>query len=58
MECTHVDLLHKRVVEIISEYKAKHGEPPVAMQAVYDYLHEKSINKMADIRRWQDMFKQ
>jgi hypothetical protein len=58
VECTHVDLLHKRVVEIITDYRAKHGEAPAAMQAVYDYLHKKAIDKMAEIRRYQDMYKQ
>jgi hypothetical protein len=36
----------------------KEGEPPATMLAVYEYLHRKHIDKVADIKRYQDMYKQ
>lgn len=44
-EMTHVDALHKRVVEIIMDYKRKNGEPPPVMEALYDYLHKRHVAK-------------
>lgn len=57
-EVGHVNLLHKHVVTLIAEHRAKHGEPPEAMMAVYNFLHERSINKMEEIKRYQEMFRQ
>ena len=42
-EMNHMALLHAQVVNIINEYK-KTNEVPSAMQAVYDYLHERQID--------------
>ena len=53
----HQAAIHNEVVKIIEEHRRAHGEPPAAMMAVYDYLHKKSIDKLAEARMYQDVYK-
>ena len=55
-EATHQAILHAEVVKLIEEHKRLHGEPPAAMMAVYDYVHKKHIEKMAEARRYQEEY--
>lgn len=56
-EMGHMTKLHAAVAAIIEKYRKEKGEPPAAMLAVYDYLHKKQIEKAAEAKAMQDMFK-
>ena len=50
--------LHDQVVAIINKYKIEKGEPPAPMMAIYEYLHERQINKTVAVRNLQEIYKQ
>ena len=56
-EMEHMNLLHKEVAEIIHKYRDTQGDPPAEMMAVYNYLHEEQIEKAANVKSLQDMYK-
>jgi ferritin len=49
-ELHHVDMLHAEVVKLIEAHRKEHGEPPAPMMAVYEYLHKKQIDKVAEAK--------
>lgn len=56
---THMDIiktLHDQVTAIIANYRKDNGEPPAAMMTLYEYLHERHINKATSIRNLQDLY--
>ena len=57
VEMTHVDKLHGAVVNLINEMKMKGVEVDPKMLAIYDYMHEKAIEKATKIKMMQEMYK-
>ena len=56
-EMEHMTLLHNEVTLLIKKYRETKGEPPAEMLAVYNYLHKKQIEKAAEVKTMQNMFK-
>ena len=56
-ELGHVNTLHIAVTSLINEYRAEHGDPPANMMALYEYLHEKQINKVAEVNAMLAQFR-
>jgi len=55
-ELEHMNKLHDAVVYLIDKYRKEQGEPPKEMMAVYDYLHRKQIDRVAEVKMLQSMF--
>lgn len=58
VELQHVNMLHEQVARIIEQHRRDHGEPPAAMLAVYNYLHEKQIEKVAKVKHLLVMYRE
>lgn len=56
-EMRHVNLLHDEVTRIIEMHRKEHGEPPAPMMAVYEYLHERHIEKANAIKMYQSQYR-
>ena len=56
-EETHQAALHAEVVKIIENHRKTKGEPPATMMAVYEYIHNRHVEKMAEARRYQDVYR-
>lgn len=48
---------HEAIIQLISNFKKEGHEVPVAMQAIYDYLHEEYMKCAAEIKIKQELFK-
>lgn len=59
VELDHVNALHGQVVRIIKAWEAKSGEqPPAAMKVVFDWEHNKEIEKVKQIKILLDLYRQ
>lgn len=56
-ELSHLDSLHNQVVALINDKKSKGVEIPKGMQEIYDWEHKKAMDKVAEIKVKQNMYK-
>lgn len=56
-EMQHMTMLHTEVAKLIEKYRQEKGEPPEGMKALYDYLHRKQIDKAAEVKTLQGMYR-
>lgn len=56
-EMNHVNLLHAEVAKLIEKHRKDHGEPPVAMMAVYEFMHDRHIAKANIVKVYQSQYK-
>jgi rubrerythrin len=57
-EIGHMNMLHGIVVKIIDRHKKEGKEVPVAMQAIWDYEHEKMIDNAKEVKMLISMYKE
>ena len=50
-EMGHVRTLHAEAAKIIENYRETTGEPPAEMLAVYNYEHDKQIDRASKIKQ-------
>lgn len=56
-ELEHSQMLHTEAVDLIKKYRDTEGEPPAAMMAVYDFLHEREINMYNNVKALQERYR-
>lgn len=56
-EMGHVKTLHTEAARLIEEHRAQVGEPPAEMLAVYNYEHDRQIDRAAKIRQMINEFR-
>lgn len=56
-EMKHMELLHRQVARLISDYKKTNGQPPAAMAAVYDYIHKREIENANKVMILQQQYR-
>ena len=54
----HMTLLHTQVVAIIDNYRKTKGEPPEAMQTLYNILHKRNIEQAAAVKGMLALYKE
>jgi len=55
-EMDHMRVLHGQVERLIQAYRQEHGEPPEAMKALYEILHEQHIGDAATVIAKQNLY--
>ena len=55
-ELNSIKPFHDRVVIIIKNYRAEKGELPAPMMTIYNYEHEKHLDKHASIKKLQELY--
>lgn len=56
-ELKHANMLHENATRIINEYKQQGESVPMNMQAIYDYLHERHMERFNDIKLKQATYR-
>ena len=55
-ELEHMEKLHTAVVRIIQAYRSEKGAPPEYMMMVWNWEHERIVEKVAGVKMLIDMY--
>ena len=55
-EMNHKDMLHNEVTKMIAEHRRTVGEPPAAMMAVYEFMHERFMATAEKVMTLHNLF--
>lgn len=56
-ELRHFASIQNEAQKIMAEWRKKHGDHDSKMIALYDYLHEKHIERAAEVKNYQSQFR-
>lgn len=56
-EMDHAKIMHEEAARIIEEYRQENGDPPAEMLAVYNWMHDKQIDRASKIRQMIQEFR-
>lgn len=56
-EMGHVNILHEQVNILITDYRKENGPPSEKMLVLYNYIHQKHIEKANEIKIMQALFR-
>lgn len=56
-ELEHVTKLHDSIIRVINEYRAKNGDPPAPMMAVWNWEHEEMVERVTKVKSLLEMVK-
>ena len=57
-EMKHMAILHSQVTAMIDMYRKKNGDPPESMKMLYEIMHRKQIERAAEAKAYQSMYKE
>ena len=55
-ELGHMERLHKVVTDLITEYRAEHGEPTAGMMELYNYMHKQDVEDTMRVKVKKAMY--
>lgn len=56
-ELGHADRLHEQVTRLIRTYKDEKGVPPALMMQLYEREHARIIDRTAEVKRLQELYR-
>ena len=56
-EMGHQEMLHRCAARLIEDYRRTSGEAPEAMDAVYNFMHERFVEQAERVVNLQNMFR-
>lgn len=56
-EMRHFSIIHNEAQKVIADWRKTHGDPPPEMLALYNYMHERHIEKANEVKNYQSQYR-